>query len=88
MKTMKNRNLKVLRWVACLPDLNPIDNLWEIIVRGVFHGSRQFETIAAVKDRIQEIWDGIDVDMLKNLSCFLPNRVADVIRMGAHQTKY
>lgn len=78
---LEDENVDVLPWVARSPDLNPMENLWRIIARRVYYGDRQFETIVVSKDCIQEVWDSISVDMLKNLSRFLPNRVTEIIRM-------
>ena len=32
-KTFFQRNLEVVSWPACSPDLNPIENVWEMFVK-------------------------------------------------------
>lgn len=78
-KLLESNNLRVLPCVPRFIHLDPIEDLWEIVVKTIYHVGRLFETIAALKNCIQEFLDGIDVDMVKKLSCFLLNRVAEVI---------
>jgi len=42
---LQRSQIQVLEWPAISPDLNPIENMWGIIVRDVYGNGRQFLTI-------------------------------------------
>lgn len=46
----------VMKWAAGSPDLNPIDNLWSILVRRVCANSRQLETVQGLKWALTDFW--------------------------------
>ena len=54
-----DRNIHVLNWPACNPDMNPIKNLWGILSRRVYANSRQFGDIAELKQEINSAWRSI-----------------------------
>lgn len=59
MNFLQERNIPVLDWPACSPDLNPIENLWGWLVRKVYKGGRQFLTVADLKTAVREAWTEI-----------------------------
>ncbi len=71
--------VSVLDWPACSPDLNPIENLWNILVRAVYRDFRQFDTLEDLKEAIKNAWDNIDTSVLKKLADSLPRRCVAVI---------
>lgn len=58
-------------------EMKPIENFCILIVRRVGHGDGHFETIAPLKDHIQEVSYWIDLEMRENLS-LIPKRCCRV----------
>lgn len=85
---LRERNVEVLDWPACSPDLNPIENLWGIISRKVYENGKQFESIIALKNRIREVWVDLTLEVLKTLVDSMPDRIFDVVRNNGGVTKY
>ena len=42
---------------ACSPDLNPIENLWGLIVEKVYERGRQYSAISELKNAIFDAWE-------------------------------
>src|SRR5690349_19838616 len=53
IKCLHNLNMTVLEWPAQSPDLNPIENLWNILKRKLASYSRP-------PKRIHELWERIE----------------------------
>ncbi len=60
--------VNVLDRPACSPDLNPIENLWGILVRAIYRDFRQFDTLEDLREVIETAWDNIDISVLKRLA--------------------
>lgn len=55
----EDNGVRVLDWPSCSPDLNPIENLWGILVRRVYKKDGQpiqFDTKERLKRAITEEW--------------------------------
>lgn len=85
---LRQKNIEVLTWPACSPDLNPAENLWGIIARQVYKGGRQFQNISELKERIQEAWTEIPNSTIQNLIHSMPNRIFKLISAQGKQIKY
>lgn len=56
----KEKNVVVLDWPACSPDLNPIENLWAILARDVHKNGGQFSTRNDLACCVKECWSNIE----------------------------
>ena len=65
MSWLQQKGIEVLKWPAMSPDLNPIENLWALIKRRIEKCDPS--TKSDLKEIIQEIWDGIDVELIRSL---------------------
>jgi len=72
-------------WPARSPDLNPIENLWGILVRKVYRNNRQFETVAELKTAIEAAWMEVEPETIKNLISSMPNRIFQLISKHGNQ---
>jgi transposase len=51
---LHEQKITTLEWPALSPDLNPIENLWSILARAVYHHGRQFATVSALREVIEK----------------------------------
>ena len=83
-----NFGWKTLQWPPFSPDLNPIENLWQIVKNQVYSGS-SFQTIEELKDAVDQVWSDLDrSDTLRNLIASMPYRMREVIRRKGHPINY
>jgi hypothetical protein len=85
---LASKNVSLLGWPACSPDLNPIENLWGIIVRHVYANNRQFQSIEELKLAIVEAYLNISQETLQNLVNSMANRISQVINRNSGMTDY
>jgi transposase len=68
------------------PDLNPIENLWNVLAREV--EKHNCDTLEILQDVIAEKWEKIDKNLLKSLVHSMPSRCRAVIDANGWHTKY
>lgn len=88
MQWFQRSNIALLAWPACSPDLNPIENVWGILVRMVYTEHRQFESVASLKIAIIDAWSRLSTEVLANLVNSMPDRVFEVIQKNGSVTHY
>ena len=82
------KNVTCLDWPALSPDLNPMENLWGILVYDIYAHGTQYDSIADLKGAIMRAWNQIPLQMLRNLVNTMPHRIAAVIESKGDKTKY
>jgi hypothetical protein len=85
---LAERNIITLSWPACSPDLNPIENVWGILVHRVYEEGRQYGTIDELKVGVMEAWDSLENEVLARLSESMPARLFQVIHRNGDVTDY
>ncbi|EFO91899.1 hypothetical protein CRE_12286 [Caenorhabditis remanei] len=85
---LKAQKITDLEWPAVSPDLNPIENLWGLLVRRVYKHGRQFNTIQELKDAVETEWNAITAAELRALVASMPNRLFEVIQNNGGETSY
>jgi hypothetical protein len=73
-------NVRVMEWASKSPDLNPIENLWGILVRLVYSNGRQFNSIPELRAEIVRSWDLITELQLKTLADSMTKRMIEVLK--------
>jgi hypothetical protein len=85
-KYLKNKNILTLEWPSQSPDLNPIENLWNIL-------DKQLEDRnSSNEDELFQVlevgWKSLSTEFLKNLVESMPRRCQAVIDNEGLPTKY
>ena len=78
----------VLDWPAQSPDLNPIEHLWSEIKRHLCSLPVPPTNLDHLWDKVQNIWNAIEVDVCTNLIDTMPQRIKAVIKAKGGYTKW
>jgi transposase len=85
---------KMLDWPSNSPDLNPIENLWQILkgrvekqVNKVLTKKKPV-TAESFREIIQKEWEGIDKKIFVNLIHSMPSRLNEVIEKNGNKISY
>ncbi|CAF1003959.1 unnamed protein product [Rotaria magnacalcarata] len=73
MKWLQDKGIKVMKWPASSPDLNPIENLWDHIDKKLTQ--MKPTNITQLEQMIQTIWSGITCLQCKTLVDSMPRRI-------------
>jgi transposase len=84
----KTQKINLLPWPSLSPDLNPIENLWGLLVRKVYAEGKQFQTKEQLKAAIVRSWEDITLDDLHKLVNSMPDRIFEAIKLHGAKTKY
>lgn len=83
----QENNVTVLPWPSQSPDLNPIENLWEILNLKI-RGENRYTNKAEIFSALQRAWTEISPQTIRNLIESMPRRCAAVIKNNGYATKY
>ncbi|KHJ86332.1 hypothetical protein OESDEN_13922 [Oesophagostomum dentatum] len=64
---LNEHSIPVLDWPPCSPDLNPIENLWNILAWKIYANSKQYRTINELRLAVVQAWDAIEPESWKTL---------------------
>jgi len=84
----KFKKVRVLEWPAISPDLNPMENVWGILVRRLFADGKQYSTVKELEDRLCDEWEKLSKMKLNKLINSIPNRCIEVIKSRGATIKY
>lgn len=85
---LARQQVQVLPWPANSPDLNPIENLWGILVRRIYADNKTYQTKEALSEAIQRAWEDLGQETIDNLIQSMPNRIFQVINRNGGPTDY
>lgn len=83
-----NNNVRVLPWPSRSPDLNIVENIWAILVKRVYDGGRQYESIHELREALDTVWANVCQTEIQALFVSMPNQVFEVIRTNGKKTSY
>lgn len=81
----EEKEIDLLDWPACSPDLNPIENLWGILARRVYANSRQYGSVNELYVAVCTAWREIPQNIIDSLINSMPKRVFELIKRGGKQ---
>lgn len=84
----EKKKITVIEWPAKSPDLNPIENLWGDMVRVVYAGGKQYDSVDALKKAVLKAWDDIEQTRIDALLDSMNNRYFQVISRGGNKSSY
>ncbi len=75
--------------VACTnPDLNPIENIWGIMVRKVYANGRQYHKVTDLKIAINAAWPSINQNLREKVSRSMHRRYIKVLQANDGACKH
>lgn len=85
---LREKNVKVLEWPGNSPDLNPIENLWELMKRQIFQ--ENITNIRSLTERLIAVWHRSEKIKENCRKCIesMPKRIRAVIDARGGTTKY
>ena len=84
----QDHNVRVLKWPAPSPDLNPIEHLWHYIKRMLNEYDEPARGVQELWERVQKQWDKIAKDVCQKLIEGMPRRVKAIYNAKGGYTKY
>ncbi len=81
-----DHGVTVLDWPANSPDLNPIENLWDIVKRKM--RDTRPNNADELKATVKETWASIPPQQCHKLITSMPRRIEAVIKAKGAPTKY
>jgi transposase len=85
---LKNNKIKVMEWPAQSPDLNPIENLWEIIDKKIRKRTVKASNCNELWEIIKEEWANIDEEIVRKLYISMTTRISKLYEADGGYTKY
>jgi transposase len=83
---LAENGVEVMNWPANSPDLNPIENLWQVIKNKV--EKRMPENIEELKRFLAEEWDAVSEQTVINLISSMKNRCNQVLEKNGDRIEY
>lgn len=82
----QDKKVDVLKWPAQSPDLNPIENLWDMVDRKIKRD--QAPNKRTFFFQIKQAWESISNKQIEKLIDSMPRRCSAVLKNNGYATKY
>ncbi|CAL9698388.1 unnamed protein product [Knipowitschia caucasica] len=73
------KEVKIMTWPPCSPDLNPIENLWALIKRDLYREGKQYTSLNSVWEALVVTAQKVDCQQIKKLKDSMDGRLLSVI---------
>ncbi len=87
-KKLNDLRIERLPWPLASPDLNSIENIWQIIKQQLRKYTPAITTIAQLQKAVQKKWDAIDGYCILKLTETMPARIQAVQAAKGEHTKW
>ena len=85
---LDNESIERMDWPARSPDLNPIEHVWDMLGKAVRARENQPQTLVQLGQALQEEWDRIPQQRIRNLIGSMRRRCRAIIEMRGGHTRY
>nr|KAG5694158.1 hypothetical protein BaRGS_001485 [Batillaria attramentaria] len=85
---LEEKSMERMEWPARSPDLNPIEYVWDMIGRAVRARVNPPRTLVQLGQALQQEWDQIPHQTIRNLICSMRRRCQAVIPARGGHTRY
>ncbi|GFT58557.1 DDE_3 domain-containing protein [Trichonephila clavipes] len=85
---LKLKQYSVWNGQCALPDLNPIEHVWDILGRRIAARPRPPATVRDLEIALLEEWNSIPQSLIDNLIASMANRCAAVLTVRGDHTPY
>ncbi len=75
-----DNEFSLLKWPPQSPDLNPIENLWDVVEREIYIMDVQPTNLLQLCDAIMSIWTNISEECFQHLVESIPRRIKAVLK--------
>ena len=85
-----NKNIELIPWPSKSPDLNPIENVWGLMVKHIRKLNNHPNNAQELEGIIEDAWENLsqEVDLARNLILSMPARLQAVLDANGAMTKY
>lgn len=83
---LHNKGITFIEWAPWSPDLNPVENLWNVLKAAVY--GRFPQTLEEMEQFIREEWANIDLKFVERICRSLPRRLQFVLENQGHKIQY
>lgn len=84
----RQNNINVLDFPSRSPDLNPIENVWGLLVQNVRRRNVRPQNVEDMLEILINAWEDIDNDYCINLCRSMPQRLTEVVNRNGAMTRY
>jgi hypothetical protein len=77
-----------LNWLSQSPELNPIEYLWIEIDNRFRYLPERISNKNDLWNKIQQIWNEINIDTYANLIHSMPERICNIIKVKGSYTRW
>ena len=85
---LDDKGIDAIDWPSRSPDLNPIENLWDVMYRCIRRHQVAPQTVQELTDALIQVWEEIPQDTIHYLIRSMPRRCQECIQARGGHTHY